>query len=517
LLLAAVGLVLLIACANITNLLMARASNRSKEIAVRLALGAGRARLVRQLLAESTLLTLSGAVLGIALAYWMDRALVAMAPAQMGSRALIVDVSPDWRVLLFTLGVAMLVSMLSGIGPAIHGTSLKGKAPRRVSFANGLVVVQVALSLILLIGAGLFLRSLHNLKSVDPGFDPSRLIVLTMAPEGYSPSANANLFDAVVERVRNLPGVMAASPGLISPLSSEFSLAAIKAPGYLTQPNEPPFIAVNWVGPEYFKVLGTPLVTGRAFTEQDGRTSKVALVNERTAAHFWPRENPIGKHVIVGGRDPDDCEIIGVVKDVKSESLREPPQPTVYMPFRQNRRPHLTLHVRVAGDTAVAIPTLIREIRALDRNVPPFNVTTMAMQLDRTIAQDRLLAALTVLFGLLAVVLAAVGLYGVMAFSVTARTREIGIRMVLGADRSRVLGQIARESAVLTAIGIALGVPGALWASGWVSSFLYGLSATDPSTYIVLALALAAVAMVAAWIPARRAARVEPAVALRSE
>jgi predicted permease len=241
----------------------------------------------------------------------------------------------------------------------------------------------------------------------------------------------------------------------------------------------------------------------------------VAIVNEKTARHFWPHENPIGKH-FTSGRN-EDWEIVGVVKDVKSESLREDPQPTVYLPFRQNRRPHITLHVRVAGPTTPVIAALMREIHALDPNLPAVDVTTMAAQLNRTIALDRLMAALTALFGLLAVVLAAVGLYGVMAFAVSARTREIGIRMALGAGQARVLTQVMRESAALTSIGIALGVPGALWASRGIGSFLYGLSATDPWTYVALAVVLAIIALGAAWIPARRAAQMDPMVALRYE
>ena len=526
-----VGLVLLIACANIANLLMARASGRAKEIAVRLAIGAGRARLVRQLLTESMLLTVGGAALGMLLAYWVDRALLTLAPRPPGGGPLIVDVNPDWRVLVFTLGVAIATGVLAGLAPAIQSTrpdmgpALKGntgvRAPVGFSFTSFLVVAQVGLSLVLLIGAGLFLRSLHNLKSIDPGFDPERMVVLTIEPAwaGYSEAASQSFFVSLVERARNLPGVAAVSPGLVSPLSGEFSRTAIKVPGYLPQPNEPPMIAVNWVGPEYFKTLRAPLVAGRMFTEQDGRGNKVAIVNEKTAAHYWPHESPIGKHAIMGGRDNygGDFEIVGVVKNLKSDSLREESQPTVYMPFRQNLRSHVTLHVRVAGETAPVISALIREIHQLDPNVPAFNVTTMAEQLNRTIALDRLLATLTALFGLLAVALAAVGLYGVMAFTVAARTREIGIRMALGASHARVLGQVMGESAALTLIGIAFGVPAALSASRAVRSFLYGLSATDPWTYALLSALLAGTALSAAWIPARRAARVDPMVALRYE
>jgi predicted permease len=527
-LLAVVGLVLLIACANIGNLLMARASGRERETAIRLALGAGRRRLVRQLLAESLLLTIGGAALGLVLAYFADHALVALAPGGVGGTPLILDVSLDWRVLLFTGGVAVLVTMLVGLAPAIQATRpdmgpyLKGEtgvpAPRRFSLANALVVVQIAVSLVLLIGAGLFLRSLHNLKSVDPGFDPEQMVLLTVEPalSGYSQVAGRTFIETLVERARNLRGVVAVSPGLISPLSGDFSMGLISVPGYVPQPNERPEISTNWVGPDYFQTLKTPLITGRVFTNEDGQANNVAIINQKAAAHFWPHEDPIGKHVRIG-RSAADFEIVGVVRDVKSESLRADAEASVYFPFRQNQRPHMTLHARVAGNATPVVSALMSEIHRLDPNLAASNVTTMAAQLDSTIALDRLMATLMALFGVLAVVLAAVGLYGVMAFGVAARTREIGIRMALGAGSGRVLRQILLESAVLTVIGIGLGVPGALWASRGVSSLLYGLSATDTQTFAALAFGLAGIALGAAWIPARTATRVDPMVALRYE
>ena len=391
------------------------------------------------------------------------------------------------------------------------------RAPGRFSFTGILVVAQVGLSLVLLIGAGLFLRSLHNLKSIDPGFDPERMVFLTIEPSwsGYSDAASQSFFDRLMERARNLPSVVAASPGLISPLSGEFSLGDVGLPSQ--RPNERTSTSINWVGLEFFKTLGAPLLAGRVFADRDGRGNKVAIVNERTAAHFWPHESPIGKHIVIGGRDLGDCEIVGLVKDVKTESLREGALAAVYLPFRLYPRSSATLHVRVAGSATPVIAALRREIRTLDPNIPAPNVTTMEEQLNRTIALDRLLATLTALFGLLAVALAAVGLYGVMAFTVAARTREIGIRMALGASHARVLGQVMGESAALTLIGIALGVPAALLASRAVGSFLYGLSATDPWTYAFLSAVLAGIALSAAWIPARRAARVDPMVALRYE
>jgi predicted permease len=545
-LMAVVGLVLLIACANVTNLLMARASSRAREIAVRLALGAGRARLVRQLLIETMLLTMAGAALGMPLAYGVDHALVVLAPQQIKGSGLIVavnrDVNPDWRVLLFTLGVAIVVGLLSGILPAVRSTradtragfdaALKGGAglrpPGRFSFANAMAVMQVALSLVLLIAAGLFLRSLHNLRSVDLGFDPARMVMLTIEPRwsGYSPAASQGFIDSLEQRARNLPGVVAVSPGVVGPLSGEPVATAIDVPGYIPQPNErwripegyaPSVIPINYVGPEYFKTLDTPLIAGRLFNDRDGRVNKVAIVNQKTAAHYWPHESPIGKHVLMGGRDAVDCEVVGMVKDVKSESLRQDAPPMVYMPFRQSRGQHVRFHVRVAGNAAPVIAALIRLVHELDPRVAAYNVTTMEAQRDRTISLDRLMATLTAAFGLLAVVIAAVGLYGVMAFAVAARTREIGIRMALGASCSRVLRQVIGESAVLTAIGIGAGVPVALWVSRGAGSFLYEVSPADPWTYAALSAVLAGIALSAAWIPARRAARVDPVVALRYE
>jgi predicted permease len=529
-LMAAVGFVLLIACANVTNLLMSRASGRTREIAVRLALGAGRARMIRQLLAESLLLTGGGAVLGTGLAIWTDHALRLLAPWQIGTPIPPeVDVNPDGRVLLFTITVAILVTIASGLAPALQSTrlnfapALKGEtgmlAPRRFSLTNALVVAQVALSLVLLIGAGLFLRSLHNLRSVDPGFDPSRMIVTTIDPgrREYSPAASQRYVTELVERTSRLPGVIAVSPGLISPLSGDFAMGRLRVPGYVPQPGEFAAISLNFIGPNYFKTIGTALVAGRLFSDQDGIVNKVAIVNEKAARHYWPHENPIGRRITTGLRDLLDCEVVGIVKDVKTESLRAEAQPTVYVPFALNSMGHVTLHVRVAGDPGPVISALRQEVHSLDPNLPLRDITTMAAQIDRTIALDRLLALLTTLFGFLAVALATVGLYGVIAFAVAARTREIGIRMALGADRARVLFQIVRESLLLTALGIALGVPAALWASRAIGSQLYGLRTTDPATYIVLSLALTAVALSAAWIPARRAAHVDPMVALRYE
>lgn len=526
LLMGVAGLVLLIVCANVTNLLLARTSDRAREIAIRLALGARRMRLAGQLLAENTLLTICGSALGIVLAYWTDNALLALAPRQIGGGKLILDVSPDWRVLLFTLAVSMLVSICCGIAPALQSarvdpeSALKGRGlrlPRQFPLNKLLVVAQVALSLVLLIGAGLFLRSLHNLKSVNLGLNPDHLLLLAFDPgtSGFTATASNHLAERLVERAGSMPEVVAASAGFISPLSGGFALTRVSLPGY--QPDEPDSFAVNWIGPDYFEVLGTPVLQGRAFVQQDGLTNRVAIVNEKAAKYFWPDESPIGAHAKIGWEQSHDYEIVGVVKDVKSESLRKDAEATVYLPFALNTRAHFVLHVRVANGTEPMIPALLREVHAVAPDVPAFDATTMAAQLGRIKMLDRMMAFLTLLCGLLSVVVAAVGLFSVIAFSVVTRKREIGIRLAVGADYSQVLGQVMREGMVLISIGLALGVLGALWASRFAGSFLYGLSATDPVTYVVLAVVLAGIALGATWVPARRAARLDPVVTLRYE
>ncbi len=526
-LLGMVGLVMLIVCANVTNLLLVRIFDRTKEIAIRLAVGASRMRLAGQILAENTILTICGAALGIALAYWTDNALLALAPRQVGGDELLLDVRPDRRVLLFTLVVSMLVSICCGIAPALQaaglrlGSALKGttslRLPRRLPLDKLLVVAQVALSLVLLIGAGLFLRSLHNLKSVDLGLNPEELLLLTLDPgtSGYTATASNHLAERLIERARSLPGVVAASAGFISPLSGGFALTRVSVPGY--QPNEAESFAVNWIGPDFFEVLGTPVMLGRAFNQQDGLTNRVAIVNEKAARILWPDASPIGAQAKIGWNEGEDHEIVGVVKDAKSASIRKDAEATVFLPFSHNTRPHFVLHVRVAGRNESMISALLREVHAVSPDVAAFDVTTMAAQLGRTKMVDRLMAFLTSLFGLLSMVVAAVGLYAVIAFTVVARRREIGIRVAVGADSSQVLGKVLAEGGVLIAIGLALGLASALWASRFAGSLLYGLSATDPVTYMVLAVVLAGIALGATWMPARQAARLDPVAALRNE
>jgi predicted permease len=519
LLMAVVGLVLLIACANVANLLMARASARRAEIAVRLALGAGRIHLMRQLLTESFLLAAAGSGIGILLAWWMDRTLVALAPHSSLGGQIAIDVNPDARVLLFTLAAAIAAALLFGFAPALQSArqelagSLKtGRSGRGFAFSKTMAVAQVALSLVLLIGAGLFLRSLRKLKSVDPGFDSQHMVMLTINPSlnGYNDVSSGSAAQTILDRARRVPGVVSAAWARISPMAGAGAIVNAKIPGYASGE---PVLWLNAISPDYFATLNTPLIEGRAFAVQDDRRNLV-IVNQRAVAQFWPHEDAIGKHIAIGTHD---CEVIGVVKDAKYQSLRQEIPATAYVPLGLMQAANFTLHARVSGDPVRAIAGVTREIRAFDRNLAMYNVTTMDAQIDDSLSLDRLMAMLTGLFGALAVTLAAMGLYGVMAFMVAARTREIGIRMALGADRARVLFQVLRESAVLALFGIAIGVPAALWASRAIASQLYGLRATDPLTYTAIAIALAAVALIAAWIPARRASNVDPIVALRYE
>ena len=312
-----------------------------------------------------------------------------------------------------------------------------------------------------------------------------------------------------------MPGIVAASPGFISPLSGGIALTRVSLPG--DRPVERRSFDVNWIGADYFRVLDTPVLTGRAFSPHDGPLNKVAIVNEQAARYLWPGESPIGKHAMIGWDKGEDHEIVGMVRDVKRKSPRGDAEATVFLPFSQNTRAHFVLHVRVADGTGPMIPALLREVREVAPHVPVADATTMAAQLGRTTMLDRLMAFLTLLFGLLSVVVAAVGLYAVIAFAVVARKREIGIRIALGAGHSQVLGQVMREGAVLISLGLALGVPSALWASRFARSFLYGLSATDSATYLVLAVVLVGIGLGATWVPARQAAKLDPAVALRHE
>src|SRR6266540_3428663 len=537
-----VVLVLLVACANVAGLLLARAVTRRKEIAIRLALGGGRLRLGRQLLTESILLGALGGLFGLLFAHWGSRLLLPLLsqgeiPAQL-------NLHPDARVLGFAIVVSVLTGMVFGLAPAFWATRVdlnsaikndasdlaSGSSSRagHLTFGKLFVVSQVALSLLLLIGAGLFMRSLQKLQRVDGGFARENVLVMKLEPVGSerkSPRLAAR-YDELLRQVRTIPGVQSASLVGYSPMSRREWLvmgdnpqgrSPLSVQGYTPEHGED--MRIHWmqVHPNSFATLGIPLVAGRDFGPQDNRQSQwVAVINESMARRFFGNENPIGRRFSIY---TGEIEIIGVAKDVKYTSLREQGRPMFYLSFFQpgTSRGQMTLIVRTAGDPmSVAIATQ-REARALDPAMPMFEVETLAAQLDASLVQERLVATLSSVFGLLALLLACIGLYGVMAFDVTSRTREIGVRMALGASAQRVVWMTLGETLRLVGTGVVIGLCASLAATRWVKSLLFGLQPHDPLTIGLAVLVLLAVAAVAGLLPARRAARVDPMVALRHD
>jgi predicted permease len=527
-----VGLVLLIACANVASLLLTRASSRQKELAVRLAIGAGRARLVRLHLAESLVLALAGGLVGLQLAYWVGEALIRALPFESAGRTL--SASPDWRVGLFTLALAVLSGVGFGLVPALRASgtdlapALKSEAASVVGgthfrLRKGLVVAQVALSLLLLIGAGLFTRSLLNLRALDPGFEADRLFAFSV-----DPALNGQDFPTRVATLRRIQDELAGEPGVTSVSAAEVALltnsdssSTIRVERYEAKEGEDMNPNFNSVAPGFFSTLGIPLVAGRDLAQTDGLGApKVAVVNEVFARYFFGDENPVGRRF--GRRRDDksgyDIEIVGVVRDGKASSMREAPRRFVYVPYMQDPRVGgLTYYVRSSVEPDSFGKRLRAAVARVDPTLPVTDLKTMRAQIGESLFVERMAAALSGAFGLLATVLAAIGLYGVMSYAVAMRTREIGLRVALGADRRAVLLLVLREVAILAALGIAIGLPGGFGLGKVVESQLFGLSARDPLTFGLSTLALVATALVAGLVPAARAARVDPMTALRYE
>jgi predicted permease len=531
-LMAMVGLVLLIACANVANLLVARSLGRQKEIAIRIALGASRRDIVRQLLAESMLLAILGACAGLLVSAWTSGLLIEMLPGDNGQTSLSASLDP--RTVAFTFLLAIVTGVGFGLLPAIQSTrpnvypTLKDQGGSviggfgQMRSRQVLVIAQVALSLLLLVGAGLFTRSLLNLRKLDPGIKTSNLVTFALdaSRNGYKPNRIREIYQTIHERLGVIPGVRSAALNDIMPLSGDVNMSGIHVQGYQPKQDEDMNPHFSNVSPGYFSTVGMPLLLGRDFTEADrAGAAKVAIVNETFAHDFFHGENPLGRKFGTGdAENVYDIEIVGVVKDAKYDSLRNDKLRYGYTPALQDRSPgYITVEVRTVAVPEALIPTLRREIAKIDPNLAIFDLKTMESRVDESLFAERLIAALCACFGALATILASIGLYGVMAFSVARRTREIGIRIALGAGRQRVLSMILKEVAWMCIIGVGVGVPIAIALSRYLVSQLYGVAPTDSLTLILAALTMMIVSLVAGFIPARRAATVDPTIALRYE
>jgi len=529
-LMAMVGLVLLIACSNVANLLIARATARQKEVAVRLAMGASRGRLIAQLLEESLLLSIAGGGAGLGLAVLMDKALIGFLPA--GVIPLNVSSSPDARVLGFTLAISVMTGLVFGLAPALQSTrpelagTLKDQAGAVVGGAavglrKTLVVLQVALSLLLLIGAGLFIQSLKNLKDLNPGFRTENLAAFSLDPtlNGYKPERSRQFYRQLVERLNGLGGVSSAALAVVPLLDDNEWDSSVTVEGYTNKEGVDPHM--QFVTPGFFDTLAVPILLGRDFTLRDDTgAQKVAIVNEKFAKRYLGNGSPIGHHVGMGG-DPGtktDIEIVGVVKDTKYENMRQEVPYELYRPYQQvDFVTGVSAYVRTRTDPANLFAALRQTVRQVDSSVPVFGMRTLVQQVDKSLVTERMLAALSTVFGCLATVLAAVGLYGVMAYMVARRTREIGIRMALGAGRGTVVWLVMREVLRLAAIGVAVGVPSAWALTRLVETQLFGIKPADPGTMVLAAVGIASVATLAGYLPARRATGIDPMRALRWE
>jgi len=531
-LMAAVGLVLLIACANVAGLLLARARARQKEIAVRLSLGARRLRLIQQLLTESLLLAAAGGFLGLVFARWFGELLVALVASGRSSITLPLEV--NGRVMLFTAGVAILTGILFGLAPALSATRISLTAAlkeggagsrlgaRRSRLAKVLVSAQVALSLVLLVGAGLFLRTLQKLESVPLGFEREQLLMFRISPglNGYSGPRLADYYRQVQERIAAIPGVTGVSFSSHGPVGDGTSSSSAKIPG-VTTGKEGFDLHRHLVGPAYFTTLGIPMLTGRVLDERDNAGApRVAVVNQTLARNAFGDDNPLGK-VLRFGSDakPRDFQIVGVVGDAKYNSLREAAPPTAYFSHLQaiDAASYMTFQVRTNTNPEALVAALRNEVAQVDANIPISSVDTLVQRIDKSLLFERMFSRLTGSFGLVALVLVCVGLYGTMSYFVARQTNEIGIRMALGAQPVRVFRMVLVQGLKLPGAGVAIGLLGAAAGTRLISSALYDVPALDPLTFVSVALLLIAVGLLACYLPARRAMRVDPMVALRYE
>ena len=527
-LMAAVAIVLLIACANIANLLLARAASRRKEIAVRLALGSTRWRMLGQMLTESFVLASCGAAVGLTLAFWTARSLPAFLPPY--GIQVSFDTRPDVVVLAFTLGLTVITTVLFGLAPALQASkpdlvaALKDNAAaleqgqRKFPLQHALVISQMALSTVALISAGLFVRSLREAYEADPGFDPRRVLLASFDPflSGHDDNHGREFYRRLIERVRTLPGVQSVTLARRLPLTlSGIAFANVVIDGYTPAKDEDMHLNYETVGPDYFRTMRIPLVQGRDFDERDNEHARgVVIINETMARHYWTGGDALGRRIKL---DKSWLQIVGIAKDVKNRTLNEALQPFLYVPFLQDYRSNMILVARTVIEPKTMFHAVRAETAALDPKIPMFDAKTFEEHIGLSLFLQRMAATILSIFGLLALSLAAVGVYGVMAYAVSQRTRELGIRISIGASRSDVLKLILGQGLTLSVVGLIGGLVTALVVTRFSAHLLYGVSSADPVTFTVIALLLLGVAVVSGYFPARRATRIDPVVALRME
>ncbi|HUI40451.1 MAG TPA: ABC transporter permease [Terriglobia bacterium] len=543
-LMAITGLVLLIACANLANLLLARAAGRQREIAVRLAVGASRGRIISQLLTETLCLSALGGLAGLLFAFWADKALMAVYLPE-NSEGLSISAAPDLRILLFALAVTVAAGIVFGLAPALRTTApdiartLKDQAGAVVGGGHGklrsaLVVAQVGLSLCLLIGAGLFVRTLNNLSRLGPGFPVERLIGFELDPSlaGYNSERTKIFYRQLTDTFQSIPGVQSVGLASMRILVGNEWDSSMTVEGYNpARPGDHAEPYMNQIGSNYFATLGVPIVEGRDFTPNDSRevkhgpepdnwTPTTVIINQEFARRYFPGQDPIGRHLGFGTDPgtPTEMTIVGVVKDIKYTSLRDDIPPQAFVPYYGSHDlGGMTVYLRTSFEPSQLMPLVRAKVRQLDPAVPVNEMRTTEAQISNSLSTERMIASLSTVFGLLATLLATIGLYGVMAYTVAQRRREIGIRIALGADRRSVVWMVMRDVLLLVAIGVAAGVPASLALMRAAQSQLFGITAHDPSTMAFATVCLALVACAAGYLPARRASRVDPMIALRYE
>jgi predicted permease len=531
LLMVTVALVLLVCCANVAGLLLARATSRLKEVGIRISLGASRGRIIAQMLTESLLLAALGGVVGMAAAVWAGRALAAVGTPSQIPVPISLDLTPDYRVVWFTLGVTLVTGLVFGLAPALRAsradvvTALKTDTPamrvggRRFSLHGALVIGQVALSTLLLVGALLFLRTLSAAATIDPGFRVDKMLLLDISPR---PGEEAKVDPEQValaarDRIAAIPGVTQVSWASAVPLGLDMGRRGIQVEGYRRREGEDMEYHYTVVGPRYFETMEVPLVRGRGFTDQDRRGAPpVVVVNQAFAKRFWGDSDPIGKRISISGPEGPWLEVVGLARDGKYVSIAESPRPFVFYP--QLQVPDgITLHVRTSGDPRRLLSAVRREVSTVAPDWMMERPRSLEEHIGAALLPQRIAAGILGSFGVVALLLAAVGLYGVVAFAVAQRTREIGIRVALGAQSGEVLGLMLRQGMTLAGIGLLIGVPLAIVAAKLVSGFLLGAGAADPLVFVGAAVTLGLVTLIASYVPARRAARVDPMLALRSQ